>query len=148
MNSNIKYCSLEEAWGPVYSGRYNQDVSYSGALVPMDTVQAMTVDEFEQYARPPNDDIRQYMKEDRDTTTKACERFIDHFHECEKCQEIILRKCKKKLKKRKQLHEGFMNLDGDDSNNNYTDVVVMLLVGVFIILVLDSILKLGKRMGA
>jgi hypothetical protein len=36
--------------------------------------------------------------------------------------------------------------DGNSNNNNYTDIVVMLLVGVFIILVLDSILKMGKRM--
>lgn len=144
MNSGIKYCSLEEAWGPVFSGRYNQDVSYNSALVPFDSVKAMTVDEFEQYARPPSDDIRRYMQENDDNTSKACKNFINHFYECDKCQEIILKKCKKKLKKRKDIHEGFMN--ENDSNNNYTDIVVILLIGVFIILVLDSVLKMGKRM--
>lgn len=148
MNSGIKYCSLEEAWGPVFSGRYNQDISYNGALVPFDTVQATTVDEFEQYTRPPSDDIRRYLKEEEDDkTTKACDLFMKHFYDCDKCQELILRKCKKKLKKKRDLNEGFMNFDdGNSNNNNYTDIVVMLLVGVFIILVLDSILKMGKRM--
>lgn len=156
MNSGIKYCSLEEAWGPVYSGRYNDGISYNGAMVPLDNVQTMTVDEFEGYTRPQSDDIRDFMQEEEKPAKKErfhpstelakCTSLIDHFYECEKCQELILRRCKQKLKKRKNIMEGFMNLDDGDNDNNYTDIAVILLVGVFIILVLDSILRLGRRM--
>lgn len=160
---SIKYCSLEEAWGPVYAGRYNQDISYDGSMVPLnggssivpfqnngnqyETMQSMPIDNFEQTARPSYDDIRNYISDDEDDNSPSpiCKRMMNHFRNCKKCQRTLLKKYKDKVKEQVQVEEGFMNLDQKDGN--YTDVIIMLLVGVFIILVLDSFVRLGKRMG-
>lgn len=143
MTNGIKYCSLEEAWGPVYAGRYNQDVSYDGSMVPIDNVKTMSVDQFENNVRPSYDDIRNYMGEEETN----CSKFMKHFNNCEKCQEVILKKCKKLLKKKKII-EGFSSSDPEKSNsdNNYSDIIIILLIGVFIIFILDTFVKLGKKM--
>ena len=158
---SIKYCSLEEAWGPVYAGRYNQDVSYDGTMVPLnngsaivpfqnngnqyETMQSMPIDNFEQTARPSYDDIRNYISDDdEDSPSPICKRLINHFKSCKKCQQTLLKKYKSKTEEA-NIEEGFMNLNQKDGN--YTDIIVMLLIGVFIILVLDSFVRLGKKMG-
>ena len=145
MTNGIKYCSLEEAWGPVFAGIQNQDVSYDGSMVPIDNVKTMSVDQFENNVRPSYDDIRNYMGRDEEET--GCNRFMKHFNKCEKCQEVILKKCKKLLKKKKII-EGF-SLDPEKSSsseNNYSDIIIILLIGVFIIFILDTFVKLGKKM--
>jgi len=69
---------------------------------------------------------------------KLCQLFLKHMEECHSCQDTMRRKFGGKLM------EKFQNIAV--SAPNYFEIFIVVLIGIFIIIILDSFVKLGKMM--
>lgn len=99
------------------------------------------------------------------------ERFLEHFKKCSTCRQKVWEKFSNYVEKRKEegqdIREMFgsgdvmsaaekpsvpvvkdgLEADGSSNGDSYVDVIVMILLGVFIIFVLDAFVKLGGSIG-
>lgn len=153
MSKNMVYCSLEEAWGPLFEKEDNTQ------LVPMPKNDnqkdlTMTSDRLLTESSTPIDRnmIDMYVKNknllNKSTSNELsdtihCDAFLKHFLECKDCQgkiDDILNVGNDK--KRNSVVEGFSNKFMEE---NYFDIFVLILVGIFIIFILDCFVRLGKN---
>lgn len=149
----ISYCSVEEAWGdnrPKFKPQdllleenenwilNDREISRSG-MKP-------------QYTQNENDKMN---KTSEHMTNSAfpmsfCHKFYEHFLECDECREKIERFLSKKRNDENDnqssgLIEGFFG--GKTTKNEsegYMDIFILILVGIFLIFILDCFVRLGR----
>lgn len=142
--SSLGFISLDELWGENYNtNSYNEKtgIDYTGGnnfqteLTPVmnnNENMMLTENKGEEYGSVPENQEQQskITKEEKsdlkDILTKIDERI-------RKLEGIF-------LKREKQIVEGFSNRNG-----NYFDLLILVGLGILIIYVLDSVMKMGKK---
>jgi len=142
--SSLGFISLDELWGENYNtNSYNEKtgIDYTGGnnfqteLTPVmnnNENMMLTENKGEEYGSVPENQEKQskITKEEKsdlkDILTKIDERI-------RKLEGIF-------LKREKQIVEGFSNRNG-----NYFDLLILVGLGILIIYVLDSVMKMGKK---
>ena len=147
----MSFCSLEEAWGTDYANIYKKDDSMLTAMPEIDKNIDTTLlkdRDLTQVSKPIDrnsidKDMGNYYlnKKDEIENNKLCDNFLEHFLECENC--------KRKVNQILDIHdtsssqsliEKFTNME-----DNYLDIFIMILTGIFIIFILDCFVRLGRN---
>lgn len=142
--SSLGFISLDELWGENYNtDNYNSKtgIDYTGGnnfqteLTPImnnNENMMLTENKCEEYGLVPKNQEKKSEKTEqeksdlKDILTKIDERI-------KKLEEIF-------LKREKKMVEGFSNRSG-----NYFDLLILVGLGILIIYVLDSVMKMGKN---
>ena len=142
--SSLGFISLDELWGEDYNeNNYNNNtgIDYTGGnnfqteLTPImnnNENMMLTENKSEEYSQVPenqekkSEKIEQEKSDLKDILTKIDERI-------KKLEQIF-------LKREKKMVEGFSNRNG-----NYFDLLILVGLGILIIYVLDSVMKMGKK---
>lgn len=89
-------------------------------------------------------------------TVSLHDRFLEHFSQCSTCRNKVWEKFSDHIIKKKNTNSDIREMfsqndvppsaDKSSSNdgNNYIDIIVMIMLGIFIIFVLDAFVKLGQ----
>lgn len=148
-SKQIAYCSLEEAWNVSPHCRVNPE--YQSLLKPA------LPNEFDS-AKPtqPETDFRlrdraitqyqsqlnQLQTQSQSQTHSPCYKFYEHFIECEACKNKIERFLTKN--RNENMIEGFTNQRSGTAMT--LDIFVLIIIGIFLIFILDCFVRLGKNM--
>ncbi len=140
-SKQITYCSLEEAWGEKYANVYKKDDSMLTAMPKQtDDNPVILNDRSLTTVSTPIDNLKEdYMNAKKDIVEKrSCEGVLDHILECQECRDKI----NKILggTDNRMMVESFGNM-----NDNIMDVIILILLGIFIIFILDCFVRLGKN---
>lgn len=65
-----------------------------------------------------------------------CHVILKHLSECSKCRDFV---------RQKFISQTPIEDDGDDSDDEYLDLAIYIVTGVFILFVLDMLMKFGRR---
>lgn len=138
-SNKISYCSLEEAWGEKYANLYKKDDSMVPQMPPNNANADTTI----LNDRSLNKDMENFYiatKNEMKEKTK-CEDVLSHIMECKDCKE----KLNKMLNINNNNVEEFSNMNSiSNIGNNVVDIAILLLLGVFIIFILDCFVRFGK----
>lgn len=139
VSKQIAYCSIEEAWGTQYANLYKKNDS----MLPKMPKEDKNPDDTILQDRSLTEVSNYYMDKKKEINkSELCENFIEHFMECEECKNKLNNILDiKKEKSKKEIIEGF----GENIYENYFDIFILILVGIFIIFVLDCFVRLGKK---
>jgi hypothetical protein len=69
-----------------------------------------------------------------------CDKFLGHFLECENCKSKV-----DKILDIKPNVETFGNLITKNIDDSYLDILGLILIGIFVIFILDCFVKLGRN---
>lgn len=125
---SLGYCSLDEAWG-------------TNVSAPIDDSHEVNFDTKMESIMEENEDNEKFQNKIyyKDLDKK---KIINILEKLEKRIDKLEILCKKRMKSKKII-ESFKN----NKKHNYLDYVVLILMGIIIIYVLDSIFKMGKKLG-
>ncbi len=156
----MSFCSLEEAWGPHYANLYKKEDSMLTSMPSTDNnidktilkdrnlteiskpVDKTLIDknidkEMKKYYLNKKDEI----EGEKSCETTNCNKFLEHFLDCEDCKKKINQILDiNDTSRDKSIIEKFGNID-----DNYLDIFIMILTGIFIIFILDCFVRLGKN---
>lgn len=161
----MKYSSIDEVWGcdmsnnndvPVNNRHFDNNkiggfnYGFNNDMKPlnqnnMDNTFEGFENKVEKYAPMSDKD------DDIANISLKCGDVIDHIRKCKECREKILSEFSVKNNDdvKETIKETFSNIGSNlvqqNNANNYTDVLILISLGIFIIYVLDSVMKLGKR---
>lgn len=173
-SKQMSYCSLEEAWGENYANLYKKDDSmlvkmprtdkYSDDTIlkdrnitkiskPVDKI-SLSEKEIEHFYMDNKNQLENQSSElisTNNNTNKSeeCQKLLDHFLHCDDCRNELQRILNMQSNsgtdnnKSNSLIEKF-NLK-QNLNDNYIDVFILILTGIFIIFVLDCFVRLGRN---
>lgn len=160
-SKQMSYCSLEEAWGEDYANLYKKDDNMLTSMPKKTEDQDDTIlkdRSLTKISTPVNKNMTDkemgdyYMNMKNELTNKNdgvlsktldCDKFLEHFLDC--------KNCKKKVNKildindssnDKSIIENFITKNIDD---NYLDIFILILTGIFIIFILDCFVRLGRN---
>ena len=160
MLSKVSYCSLDEAWNlcqpldsqnsdnttpestTVEIGGYQLDANphLSSKQLRNNNMES----DFAAFIRGNQDSAEQHKQNMKNLVLqdkgRLCELFLKHIDECESCKEKMMQKFGNKM------IEKFENLAGGLNNPNYFEIGMIVLVGIIIIIIMDSFVRLGKMM--
>lgn len=148
-SKQISYCSLEEAWNGSYPVMYSKTDNMLTAMPSNDIDIDGTIlndrslgekNSFEDYYMKIKDKIVDTKIDDnkKDCSNLTCDNFLNHYIECNDCKDKI----NKILNiKDKGVIENFSLMD-----DGYMDILILVLIGIFVIFVLDCFVKLGRRL--
>lgn len=173
--SKISYCSLEEAWGQDFlklkqdkfiSEKNNNSVQYNSQLLPLDynknnlnsiehinKIKNNIIDEDKEYDNRINKNLSIYNNEDtkliydNNENNKVSKNFNINESDYNKNLNI-----KEKEEILNDIIESFQNKkENFTSNQNYKsdilELIILIVIGLLIIFVLDSVYKIGKSVG-
>ena len=141
--SSLGFISLDELWGDNYSNNYNEktNIDYTGgnkfetALEPMQSNQETPI---LQNQMPEGNHAMVTQENVSNQPTPVQDEKIKKI--LEKIDDRI-KKLEKMVQKRdKQIIEGFSN-----NSTNYFDLLILIGLGILIIYVLDSVMKMGRN---
>ena len=140
---SIGYCSLEEAWGNNFSDRYEKDINYAGGHqfnTGLQSVVNNDINNENNYNTNIENNNINVEKDDNICLKKSrLEKILDSLEKLEK--RII--DIENLYTNKKKTIENFDN----NSNGSYIEYIILILMGIVIIYVMDSILKIGKKIG-
>ena len=147
-SKQISYCSLEEAWGEKYANLYKKNDDML-TVMPQKTDNDINILKDRSLTNNSNTDMEKYymnlkkdIKDIKDIKeSKKCEYFIEHLLECEDCKDRI-NKILGTNKIKESSIETFMNNNIED---NYLDIIILILLGIFIIFIFDCFVRLGRN---
>lgn len=174
-SNKMSYCSLEEAWGENYANLYKKDDSMLTAMPFEDKYADSTllkdrqltqvsapvdkdnIDDLEKFynnkkyelSSPLNQDQEKKVMQDTHGNelcqTLDCEKFLEHYLGCDNCKKRVnsILDVNSSSSSNKSLVEHF-NLKSN-MDENYLDVLILILIGIFIIFILDCFVRLGKN---
>ena len=144
----MPYASLQEVYGTNFHNNDNQKkIDYYTGLTPMKELNTYKiVKESDDYynhidSDDESDDDSNYEKildnmEKDEKKKNIHEKFLNHFKKCKKCQKII----KKKL----NINNNNDHIETFDNKNNNFDKFIIIILGIFLIFILDGVIKLAK----
>ena len=145
----MKYCSIEEAWGKNNINNENNE-TYSK---PIEKKFSNTID-FLMSNNKPNHAVDLYegftaTGEYQNNIEKKINNYLEKFDyliKYEPFREQILNRVEKYLNKKKKKYNNIehFSLSGG-SDDDYSDVLLLIIFGIFIIFVLDAFVKLGMK---
>ena len=148
----MAYCSLEEAWGNEFADLYKESESMPNEkdhYLDENILKERDITTVSIPTKKSGDvkDIKGYYLDNKPQVEFAmkCEKFMEHFVSCKECRGKI-KDMLDDYKKETQMIEKFSPASVP-INNNYLDIFVLIITGVFIIFVLDCFVRLGKRFG-
>lgn len=166
-SKQMSYCSLEEAWGTDYANLYKKNEDMLTKMPKIDEEVDTTILKdrgLTKVSTPANknsnsmgsdldEEMSQYYmdikgkldtkKENQLCTTTNCDNFLEHFLDCEDCKNKINRLLDNDKSSNTSLIEKFSVAQNIDEG--FLDIFVLILMGVFIIFILDCFVKLSKR---
>jgi hypothetical protein len=141
----MSYCSLEEAWGTEYANLYKKNDSMLTKMPEKDNDIDETILKDRNLTKisEPIDKNNApyenyYINAKEKMENKNCDKFLEHFLQCNECKKKIDNILN--INQKKTFVESFKNID-----DNYLDIFVLILTGIFIIFVLDCFVRLGKN---
>lgn len=157
VTKQMSYCSLEEAWGTQYANLYKKDDTMLTAMPKQDgSVQdsdnlILKDRELTSISKPVEKnmldkemgDYYMNMKDElgEKNDMKECDKFLEHFLECSNCKRKIDKILDiNNIPQKESFIESFKNMD-----DNYLDIFILILIGIFVIFVLDCFVRLGKN---
>jgi len=145
--SKISYCSLEEAWGNSYKKDINKEED-----VKIKNVENNSIVEYEKYRFNPVNkvDNNNYEKEYSPFNESIEKKYLQdklHFLENE------FRKYKDYIENQPiQQNEHFSNNSSQEEypqkSNDIIDLILLIIIGLIVIFVLNSIFNIGKSIGS
>lgn len=165
MLSKISYCSLDEAWNlcpPLDSTNHNMEPekttlevgsgSYqleqptpmpaqaSGLLSDKQLPNPKIESDFAAFIRNKEDAEQQQKDQTRELVIKdrgkLCDLFLKHIDNCDSCKQKMMERFGKHVVER------FENFN----NTNYFEIFMIILIGIFIIIIMDSFIRIGKML--
>lgn len=154
-SNKIAYCSLEEAWNTSYPVMYNkndsmlQDMPSNSNNIDETILNERSLTEvstpieknnFEEYYMKLKNTLE---KKDDELVVKEdneCDKFLSHFLECDNCKVKV-----DKILDIKPNIESFSNLITKNIDDSYLDILGLILIGIFVIFILDCFVKLGRN---
>ena len=171
--SRISYCSIEEAWGNNfnYDKDYNKDQDYQQKY--NDNIYKKPEQNFNNQLSPIKKNIldendydlqninasnkfilNKNVKNKKNTEENNLEEKIKNLErECNRCREYLrqlkLKKSRKgKIKYIENFNDDYIEIEESyNKKNSIIDIIVLILVGIFIIFILDSLFYFGKQIG-
>jgi hypothetical protein len=143
----MKYCSIEEAWGKNNINNENNE-TYSK---PHEKKFSNTID-FLMSNNKPNHAVDLYegftaTGEYQNNIEKKINNYLEKFDyliKYEPFREKILNRVEKFLNKKIEKNIEHFSLSGGN-DDDYSDVLLLIIFGIFIIFVLDAFVKLGMK---
>ncbi len=162
-SKQMSYCSLEEAWGTEYANLYKKDDNMLTAMPkksvnPDDNI--LKDRSLTKVSTPLDKDMGNYYMNKKDELQEptgshnqrqenfesggalcsmlSCDKFLEHFLDCTDCKKRVNQILD--INPNKSLVENFRNLD-----DNYLDIFILVLTGIFVIFILDCFVRLGKN---
>ena len=169
--SKISYCSLEEAWGDAYIKDNNdkqENIDKISEFERENIIQNMNnverekkfennnVNEYNAYRINPknkvenNDPEKEYSPFQESIEKKYLEDKLNFLeNEFSKYKFLIDKNDMLNNDKPQNLIENFSNGDKNNfQNNDFIDLILLIIIGLIIILVMNSIFDIGKKIGA
>lgn len=163
-SKQISYCSLEEAWGNDYADLYKKDEDMLTKMPEFNDEQNNNIlndRNITKVSKPINknninsdldEEMSQYYmdikgelnteKNNELTTTENCNNILEHILDCEGCKHK-LNKLLNNSSSNNSIIEKFNFTKNMDEN--YLDILIIFLIGIFIIFMLDCFVKLAKK---
>jgi len=161
----MSYCSLDEAWDlcrptnndtppenttleiggyqlnadPV-SSSHSDSINLSMKQLPssrMESDFAVFLQNKDDNIEQHKDKMREMVLQDKD---RICTIFLKHLDDCPECREKMMKRFGN------QMIEKFENLAEGINNPNYFEIFTIILVGIILIIIMDSFVRLGKMM--
>lgn len=118
------YCSIEEAWNQ------SPNIScHSGS----------SIDSVHDTIKP--EDFMYNLKEQ----VVGCESALKHIESCKKCKSLLINRIREHLKKTEPQKSVTEHFNFDKQSYAVSDIIILVIVGIFIILALDVFVKLGTH---
>jgi hypothetical protein len=172
--SKAYYCSISEAWGDSYEQSKNRydDLNLGGKTFQsnfdssMINVNNNSNDEYDKYLSIGNSNNNNINNNNHHSNSSDdfnhCDKIISHIDKCKKCKDNLLNKLKENreyfgndeyFRNDEYFNSNKSNIEGFDNygkvnetiNVNNDDVIILILLGIFIIFILDSFVRLGKK---
>ena len=160
MLSKVSYCSLDEAWNLCQPLENNNSENSSPESTTLEIggyqleanphlsdkqLQNNNMErDFAAFIRDKQDTSEQHKQNMKNLILqdkgRLCDLFLKHIDECENCKEKMMQKFGSKM------IEKFENLAGGINNTNYFEIGMIILIGIIIIIIMDSFVRLGKIM--
>ncbi len=149
----MSFCSLEEAWGENYANLYKKKEDSMLTAMPMEESSNALVlkdRDLTQVSKPIDrnmidEDIEKYYmnKKDEIKENYSCGKFLEHFLDCESCKKKVNQILD--VKNDHSVVEKFGTSLMGGMDDNYLDIFVLILTGIFIIFILDCFVRLGRN---
>lgn len=137
----MPFASLEEVYGENFTNKSKKkEIEYYNGLTPMKELNTYKVtskpNDHDNYENENDEQLDSILNDiELENEDMSHSKFLNHFKNCKKCQRII----SKKLNNKPQITETFEN------NSTFKfDNLIIILLGIFIIFILDAFLKIGK----
>lgn len=168
--TSISYCSLEEAWGEPLKNENNDDnpISYSGGnqagseLHPIfnsnnERINQNNAEPINNYELPVNNQLTNIAQpsfksnlvqpQNQGSTVSNALVRLDDVNKDQLWNEFIKFLQEKNNKNNDvAVQENFSNLKSIGADNSYIDLLILILFGIVIIFIMDSFVRLGKKM--
>jgi len=139
-SKQINYCSLEEAWGEKYANIYKKNDSMLTNM-PEKTNDNPIILKDRSLSDLNTDITEYYMNVKKDINEKkSCNDILDHITNCEDCKQKLNKILQPAVP---EIKESFMNMHMN--NNGVMDIIILILLGIFVIFILDCFVRLGKN---
>ena len=169
--SRISYCSIEEAWGnnfnydkdykkdQDYQEKYNDNIyrkpekKFNNQLSPIKNILDVNDYDLQNINASNKFILNKKVKNKKNLAEKNLEEKIKNLEkECNRCREYLrqlkLKKSKSKIKYIENFNDDFIEIEESyNKKNSIIDIIVLILVGIFIIFILDSLFYFGKQIG-
>jgi hypothetical protein len=144
---SMSYCSLEEAWGENVPTLYKRDASMLVNMPENDNSSSMTYQlKDREQLKNADDDYKKYQNAIENFSVKveggiddtACKKFYEHFIDCDKCRNKI-----DKILNHNGRNDQLNSIGGIGENKN--DMFLLILSGIFVLFLIDIIIKYFKH---
>ncbi len=173
-SNKMSYCSLEEAWGENYANLYKKDDNMLTSMPFEDKYADSTLlkdrnltnvstpvdkdnieEDLEKFYNSKKQELLSSPLESHQRSqgtqgsdlcqTLDCQKYLEHFLECENCKKKVntILDMNSSNRDNKSLIENF-NLRSN-IDEGYLDILVLVLLGIFIIFILDCFIRLGRN---
>jgi hypothetical protein len=163
-SKQMSYCSLEEAWGTEYANLYKKDDDMLTKMPKIDndvdtnilndrSITKVSTSANKNSISDLDEEMSQYYmdikgeidtkKDGQLTTTTSCENFLEHVLECEDCKNKVNRLLNNDKSSNNSIIEKFNVTQNIDEG--FLDIFILILIGIFIIFILDCFVRLSKR---
>lgn len=148
-------CSLKEAWGDEYLKRYESDDNDDSMLKSMPNADNR-VDEtilkdrsITEVSKGLDDNMSKFYKMNKEEISEkvdkaGCDHYLDHILKCKECRHKLGDLLS--LDNKSNVVEGFAPINHmDNMNQGYIDIFILIIAGIFLILIMDCFVRLGRN---
>lgn len=143
---DMPFCSLDEAWGNAQDSRpsvFDNEQTYDDTNVPSREVVNMSENPLVLPKSKPKTPVERAVLDERPNKIgRLCELLMSHLETCPSCR----RNLEQRFGSKPTMPGPLETFAPYKSTPNYVEILMVILVGIFVIIMMDSFLKLGKKL--